>query len=99
MAIPALRLFSSHRIRSSTVRAQNIIGSAIKEDYATLVKQARKAQSRALFACKFGESDNVVVVEFGDSKANQESGVVTAYDGWIVPTGDNDPPRVHPGRL
>ena len=53
-------------------------GSAIKEDYATLVKQARKAQSRAMFAC-CGETDNAIVVEFGDSKSNQESGIVSGY--------------------
>ena len=52
----------------------NVVGgSAIKEDYTTLVKAARKAQSRALFAYKFGETDNVVVVEFGDStRTDQE---------------------------
>ena len=54
-------------------------GSAIKEDYATLVKQARKVQSRAMFACSFGEADNAIIVEFGDSKANQESGIVSGY--------------------
>jgi hypothetical protein len=54
-------------------------GSAIKEDFATLVKAARKTQSRALFACKYGEADNVIVVEFGDSKANQDSGIVSGY--------------------
>ena len=57
----------------------NVVGgSAIKEDYATLVKAARKAQSRAMFAC-CGETDNAIVVEFGDSKSNQESGIVSGY--------------------
>ena len=54
-------------------------GSAVKEDFNTLVKQSRKAQSRALFACKFGQTDNNIVIEFGDSKANQESGIVSGY--------------------
>ena len=31
-----------------------------------------------MFVCS-GESDNVIVVEFGDSKANQESGIVSGY--------------------
>ena len=60
--------FASYEILDGT--GANVLGgSSIREDYNTLVKQARKAQSRALFACRFGETDNVVVVEFGDSKA------------------------------
>ena len=54
-------------------------GSAVKEDFNTLVKQSRKAQSRALFACKFGQTDNNIVIEFGDSLSNQQSGIVSGY--------------------
>ena len=69
---------SSYEILDSS--GANVLGgSAIKEDYATLVKQARKVQSRAMFACTFGESDNAIIVEFGDSRSNQESGIVSGY--------------------
>ena len=59
----------------------NIIGgSAIKEDYQVYIKQSRKAQSRALFLMKLPPTnDNVLVIEFGDSRANYESGCLTGY--------------------
>jgi hypothetical protein len=59
----------------------NIIGgSAIKEDYQVYIKQSRKAQSRALFLMKLPPTnDNVLVLEFGDSRANFESGCLTGY--------------------
>ena len=58
----------------------NVVGgSAIKEDFSTLVKAARKVGSRALYACRLGREDNVIVAEFGDSRAALEHGVITGY--------------------
>ena len=58
----------------------NVVGgSAIKEEFSTLVKAARKVSSRALFASRIGQTDNVIVAEFGDSRANLEHGTLLGY--------------------
>ena len=46
---------------------------------ANLLKASRKVGSRALFACRIAHEDNVVVAEFGDSRAALEHEVVTGY--------------------
>ena len=56
-------------------------GGPIASDYHILVKGSRKANSRSLDAHLLGSphSERVIFWEAGDSKANQEAGVVTGY--------------------
>ena len=60
----------------------NIVGGGpIASDYHMLVKGSRKAQSRSLDTnlLESPHSERVIFWEAGDSKANQEAGVVTGY--------------------
>ena len=59
----------------------NIVGgSAVSELYTTTVKAARSQQSRALFWFKVGPTnDNVLVIEFGDSRSNYHNGCLLGY--------------------
>ena len=69
---------SPSELMGSARSGMNIVGgSAIKEDYQVYLKASRKQQSRAFHLEP--SSDNTLVIEFGDCKANYEHGCLTGY--------------------
>ena len=71
---------ASYELLDST--GSSIIGgSAIRSDYAIFVKGSRRQQSRSLAASSipWTKEERSIIIEFGDSKANAEAGVLTGF--------------------
>ena len=86
-ALNFLKLASYELLNGSG--ASVIGGSAIRSDYAILVKGARKQQSRSLAAnsIPWAKEERSIIIEFGDSASNMHSGALTGYmpmDGSFV---------------